>query len=186
VTAAFLAVRIYAIQTKKEQFMDIQFACKHCGQPMVVDEQGVGLNVQCPKCGNTVVVPSPAPRQAAAAPMGAAASHAAPPGAMPSLEKKYKALRTIAVILKVLAVIVLVGYLLAAAISIVSVFAAGIASGAPVGVMGLGGMASALVFVIVGALSWVSIYAAAEVIGLLIDIEENTRALRIAAGAGRR
>lgn len=39
--------------------MDISFKCSSCGQNVVIDEAGVGLTVQCPKCGQPLIVPSP-------------------------------------------------------------------------------------------------------------------------------
>ena len=38
--------------------MDIPFDCPGCGQHMVIDEAGIGLVVQCPKCGRDVSVPN--------------------------------------------------------------------------------------------------------------------------------
>lgn len=37
--------------------MDILFDCKHCGNPLIVDEQGKGLTVNCPDCGEPLAVP---------------------------------------------------------------------------------------------------------------------------------
>jgi hypothetical protein len=37
--------------------MDITFACKSCGQSIVIDEAGAGAIVDCPKCGTTLEVP---------------------------------------------------------------------------------------------------------------------------------
>lgn len=36
---------------------DIRFACPHCNQHLVVDDEGIGLEVPCPHCGETVVIP---------------------------------------------------------------------------------------------------------------------------------
>lgn len=36
--------------------MDISFNCDKCGQHIVIDEAGAGQQVQCPKCGSTVIV----------------------------------------------------------------------------------------------------------------------------------
>ncbi|HUJ11608.1 MAG TPA: hypothetical protein VL171_16470 [Verrucomicrobiae bacterium] len=43
--------------------MDITFACEKCGQQVAIDEAGAGIQVQCPGCGQLLIVPSPEPRQ---------------------------------------------------------------------------------------------------------------------------
>ena len=43
--------------------MDITFACEKCGQQVVIDEAAAGIQVQCPGCGQPLIVPSPEPRQ---------------------------------------------------------------------------------------------------------------------------
>lgn len=37
--------------------MDITFNCPSCKQELVVDDSGIGSQVECPGCGNTVVIP---------------------------------------------------------------------------------------------------------------------------------
>jgi len=37
--------------------MDISFNCDKCGQSMVIDAAGAGLQVQCPKCSESLTVP---------------------------------------------------------------------------------------------------------------------------------
>jgi len=37
--------------------MDISFDCDLCGQNIVIDAAGAGLQVQCPKCGERLTVP---------------------------------------------------------------------------------------------------------------------------------
>ena len=39
--------------------MDIEFNCDKCGQQIVIEEAGAGLTVQCPKCNQSLLVPSP-------------------------------------------------------------------------------------------------------------------------------
>ena len=39
--------------------MDITFACESCGQHIVIDEAGKGLQVICPTCGLGITVPKP-------------------------------------------------------------------------------------------------------------------------------
>jgi prepilin-type processing-associated H-X9-DG protein len=41
--------------------MDITFNCKSCGQSITIDEAGAGQEVQCPACGNSLIVPSRKP-----------------------------------------------------------------------------------------------------------------------------
>ena len=38
--------------------MDISFYCFKCGQHIVIDEAGAGLQVPCPKCGESLQVPA--------------------------------------------------------------------------------------------------------------------------------
>lgn len=38
---------------------DIEFSCPHCGNSMVIDYRGAGLQVACSQCGETVLVPIP-------------------------------------------------------------------------------------------------------------------------------
>ena len=43
--------------------MDIVFKCTHCDQELTVDEAASGVEIECPTCGNKLVVP-PAPARA--------------------------------------------------------------------------------------------------------------------------
>lgn len=43
--------------------MDIVFKCEHCNQELSVDENGVGVEIQCPSCGQSIIVPPPPPQQ---------------------------------------------------------------------------------------------------------------------------
>jgi len=45
-------------QTETPTASDISFDCDHCGQNIVIEEAGAGLVVQCPKCGQSLSVPS--------------------------------------------------------------------------------------------------------------------------------
>ncbi len=38
---------------------DIAFSCPHCGQSLVVDYRGAGLQINCTNCGKSVLVPIP-------------------------------------------------------------------------------------------------------------------------------
>ena len=40
--------------------MDITFYCIRCGQRVVIEEAGAGLQVECPKCGQNLLVPKAA------------------------------------------------------------------------------------------------------------------------------
>lgn len=39
---------------------DIIFNCSHCQHELIVDKEGVGLEVACPKCAQMIVIPKPA------------------------------------------------------------------------------------------------------------------------------
>ncbi len=38
---------------------DIEFACPHCGENLVIDYRGAGLEIKCTKCGGSALVPIP-------------------------------------------------------------------------------------------------------------------------------
>ena len=53
--------------------MDIIFNCPHCEQEMAVDSSGAGSEIQCPSCGQKILIPaSPTPLAPAPAPAGSA------------------------------------------------------------------------------------------------------------------
>ena len=39
--------------------MDVVFQCQHCEQELEVDSSGVGSEIECPSCGQKIVVPDP-------------------------------------------------------------------------------------------------------------------------------
>lgn len=41
--------------------MDINFKCSHCEQELSVDSSGSGTEIQCPACGETIVIPAATP-----------------------------------------------------------------------------------------------------------------------------
>lgn len=41
--------------------MDIEFECGHCGQSLIVEDEGAGMTIDCPKCGEPVEIPGVAP-----------------------------------------------------------------------------------------------------------------------------
>jgi phage FluMu protein Com len=41
----------------KKSEMDIRFECEKCGQLLVIDQEGVGLNIKCPSCSTSLIVP---------------------------------------------------------------------------------------------------------------------------------
>jgi hypothetical protein len=97
------------------------------------------------------------------------------------MEKKFTALRTISVIFKIIAWIVaaltIIGFLVmlvgGAALS-----QFGSRYGAP-GMLGpLGGIAMAFYILIIGAIWFISLLAGAELILVILAIEENTRTLK--------
>ena len=38
--------------------MDINFKCRHCSQELTVEASGSGTEIQCPACGETIVIPN--------------------------------------------------------------------------------------------------------------------------------
>ena len=48
--------------------MDVIFKCDHCEQELSVDSGGAGSEIQCPSCGESIVIPPPDPQAAPAAP----------------------------------------------------------------------------------------------------------------------
>jgi hypothetical protein len=94
-----------------------------------------------------------------------------------TVERKYGALRAIAIIIKVLAILFLV-FSLIAALSMMAASSKSSMSGGSVNFQGPGMMAGALggfMILIWGILGAISLWAGAELICLLIDVEENTR-----------
>ncbi len=94
------------------------------------------------------------------------------------MQPKFKALRTISVIFKILAWIVLVFTIIGFFVMLVGGAALsqlGSRYGAP-GLLGpLGGVAMAFYILIIGALWFISLLAAADLILVVLAIEENTR-----------
>jgi DNA-directed RNA polymerase subunit RPC12/RpoP len=41
--------------------MDVIFKCNHCGQELSVDASGAGTEIECPSCGERIVIPQPEP-----------------------------------------------------------------------------------------------------------------------------
>ncbi len=41
--------------------MDVIFNCPKCDQELAVDSSGVGSQIECPSCGETIVIPAPEP-----------------------------------------------------------------------------------------------------------------------------
>ncbi len=94
------------------------------------------------------------------------------------MQPKFKALRTISVIFKILAWIVVVFTIIGFFVMLVGGAALsqlGSRYGAP-GLLGpLGGVAMAFYILIIGALWFISLLAAADLILVVLAIEENTR-----------
>lgn len=61
--------------------MDIVFKCEHCNQELSVDQSGAGVEIQCPSCGQSIIVPAPDPATLPPEP---------PPVAIPKEEKHFK------------------------------------------------------------------------------------------------
>ena len=56
--------------------MDVIFNCSHCDQELSVDAAGAGSEIECPNCGEKIVIPA-APAPAAYHPVNPMASSAA-------------------------------------------------------------------------------------------------------------
>src|SRR5262245_61245234 len=48
--------------------MDVIFNCSHCDQELSVDASGAGSEIECPACGEKIVIPQAAPSAAAPPP----------------------------------------------------------------------------------------------------------------------
>jgi hypothetical protein len=175
--------------------MDITFTCENCHRKLAIDQAGAGITIDCPDCGKPLYVPTPVsekpidpptrvvpksfpPIAVAPKPVAQKTASVSPAKSGPiqnttvsplsRVPKKYSALRAIATILRFLAVPTGLLYLLCAIV---------IASnGSPI--YGSLGIASAIGFVLLGALSVIGLLGASELIRVFIDIEENTCAVR--------
>lgn len=135
----------------------------------------------CGSCGTTLAStpppPAPPPEQARAI-MNAPTSWPPPaPGGVPIVQKKYKLLRLIAVLLKVFAFL---GGALLVVVGLV-VLVAGAASGSrsttfnAVGPSLFTGVGGGLLMMLYGVLVFIFLYAYAQWMYVFMDIEENTR-----------
>jgi ribosomal protein S27E len=52
----YSAVRI---RKRKASIMDVIFNCPKCEQELAVDSTGAGTEINCPACGETIVIPAP-------------------------------------------------------------------------------------------------------------------------------
>jgi len=48
--------------------MDVIFNCSHCDQELSVDAAGAGTEIECPSCGQKIVIPQPPPQAQQQAP----------------------------------------------------------------------------------------------------------------------
>jgi len=48
--------------------MEIIFNCPHCEQELAVDAEGVGSDIPCPTCGETITIPEKSTKEAPASP----------------------------------------------------------------------------------------------------------------------
>jgi len=46
--------------------MDIIFDCPHCDQELAVDSSGAGTEIECPSCGETIMIPKESTKSASA------------------------------------------------------------------------------------------------------------------------
>ena len=56
--AAVAAIEARDVDDADIRDTDIEFSCPHCGNSMVIDYRGAGLQVACSQCGETVLVPA--------------------------------------------------------------------------------------------------------------------------------
>jgi DNA-directed RNA polymerase subunit RPC12/RpoP len=76
--------------------MDIVFNCPHCEQELAVDSSGAGSEIQCPSCGEKIMIPAeatpPVPESAPAGAVGsgAQASHTISSSAAAKIEMHLK------------------------------------------------------------------------------------------------
>ncbi|MGB7748541.1 MAG: hypothetical protein WBN75_14780 [Verrucomicrobiia bacterium] len=76
--------------------MDIVFNCPHCEQELAVDNSGAGSEIQCPSCGEKIMIPAePAPPALESAPqahagMGHQAGHSIASSAAAKIEMHLK------------------------------------------------------------------------------------------------
>src|SRR5207245_7574336 len=47
--------------------MDVIFKCEHCDQELSVDASGAGTEINCPSCGEPIIIPGPPATAARAA-----------------------------------------------------------------------------------------------------------------------
>ncbi|MEO0248775.1 MAG: zinc ribbon domain-containing protein [candidate division WOR-3 bacterium] len=136
----------------------------------------------CPICGRSVSPAGVAGGQpivapSKSAPAGASVSVDAQPKAKAiKLERRYKALWTIAQLYKVVAVIVLILGIVGALATFNMMQRAG--SSFEMSSDGVSAMLSAAAVFVTGLIAFLLLYAVGEAICLFIDIEENTRATR--------
>ena len=145
----------------------------------------------CGGCGTTLTAPPPAPAAPPTGPtptfdprpaMNAAPTYGSSPfsaGSMPAVQKKYKLLRLIAVLMKILAVLlgvvlIIVGLVMmvAGATSSTQTTPAFPDTGATAMFSGVVG---GLIAIVYGVFLFVFLYAYAEWMYVFMDIEENTR-----------
>lgn len=48
--------------------MDVIFKCEHCDQELSVDASGAGTEINCPSCGQAIIIPGPPAAPARTAP----------------------------------------------------------------------------------------------------------------------
>jgi ribosomal protein S27E len=48
-----------AVSKRKAGIMDVIFNCPKCEQELAVDSTGAGTEINCPSCGETIVIPAP-------------------------------------------------------------------------------------------------------------------------------
>jgi L-asparagine transporter-like permease len=127
----------------------------------------------CAACGTPVVVtPAAGPAWTAPPPASPAAAHIPGPGLAPLHARRYPALRIVAVILKVVAVLCVAVTLIGFIAALVNTTSNATPFGAS---LGYAVLPSAFLGIFAGFGAGLYMWATAEMIGLAIDIEDNTR-----------
>jgi zinc ribbon protein len=140
----------------------------------------------CGGCGTTLSAPAPPPTGPTYEPsrpvMNAAPSYGSggfSGGSMPVVQKKYKLLRLIAVLMKILAVLLGVVLIIVGLVMMVAGATAGTQTTPSFPDTGptalFGGLVGGLIAIVYGVFVFVFLYAYAEWMYVFMDIEENTR-----------
>jgi predicted RNA-binding Zn-ribbon protein involved in translation (DUF1610 family) len=148
--------------------MSLKFYCPQCGQVMISQSMRAGEVTVCPSCTRKIAIPS------AATETDELPNYEVAPEAMASgeesvrLNQRYPALRTIAGVLRFLAWLDLL-------VGVIGFF---VILSVKTGFGGQPNVISAFAVMFLSAISFICFLAFAELVGVMVDTEENTRATR--------